>query len=64
MGLVWDTFYVTLRKVVRRIWSLPYTTHCDILSIINNIDYVEREKDVLSLFGPAWTVLMLFSMFL
>ena len=34
-------FYVAWRKVVRRIWSLPYTTHCDTLPIINNTDSIE-----------------------
>ena len=44
-----------------RIWSLPYTTYGDTLPITNNNYSVELalEKDVLSLFGHASTVLML-----
>ena len=42
------TFYVTWRKVVRRIWSLPYSTRCDTLPIINNSDYIELAKFIWS----------------
>ena len=35
------SFYVAWRKVIRRIWYLPYNTHCNILPFINNTDSVE-----------------------
>ena len=28
--------YVAWRKVVRKLWRLPYTTHCNLLHTINN----------------------------
>ena len=34
-------YYFAWRKVARRIRSLPYSTHCDTLPIINNTDSVE-----------------------
>ena len=33
--------YFAWRKVARRIRSLPYSTHCDTLPIINNTDSVQ-----------------------
>ena len=29
-------FYVAWRKAVRKLWRLPYTTHCNLLHTINN----------------------------
>ena len=29
-------FYVAWRKVVRKLWRLPYITHCNLLHTINN----------------------------
>ena len=31
-----DPFYVAWRKMVRLIWGLPYTTHCNLLPYIND----------------------------
>lgn len=36
-----QTFFTAWRKVVRRLWSLPYTTHCEYLPIINSSDTIE-----------------------
>ena len=30
-------FYVAWRKVVRKLWRLPYITHCNLLHTINNL---------------------------
>ena len=31
-----EPYYVTWRKMVRLLWNLPRTTHCDFLSTINS----------------------------
>ena len=35
MGLdKWMYFCITWRKDIRRVWGLPYNTHCDILPVL------------------------------
>ena len=36
-----DRFYVAWRKVTRRVWSLPYTTHCNLLHVINDTNPID-----------------------
>ena len=52
-------YYIAWRKVVRRIWKIPSTTHCNLLPAINKSLPNEflMEKGVLKLFGPVLTVI-------
>ena len=45
-----NTFYIAWRKVVRRIWKIPSTTHCNLLPSINKSLSIEvlMEKGVLN----------------
>ena len=54
-----NAFYIAWRKVVRRIWNIPSTTHCNLLSYINKSFPLEflMEKGVLNLFGHVLIVL-------
>ena len=52
-------FYIAWRKVVRRIWKIPSTTHCNLLpSIIKSlrIEFL-MEKGVLNFFGHVLIVI-------
>ena len=46
-------FYVAWRKTIRRLWKIPNTTHCNLLSSINSSKPINWRKDVQNLFGPA-----------
>ena len=54
-----NAFYIAWRKVVRRIWKIPSTTHCNLLPAINKSLPIEflMEKGVLNLFGHVLTVI-------
>ena len=42
-----DAFYTTWRKVVRRIWKIPSTTHCNLMPSINKswtIEFLIEKK--------------------
>ena len=30
-----DTFYITWRKAIRRVWKIPYITHNNLVHFIN-----------------------------
>ena len=49
-----NAFYITWRKVVRRIWIIPSTTHCSLLPSINKclvIDFLIEKKIIWSCFN-------------
>ena len=52
-----NQFYVAWRKTIRRLWKIPNTTHCNLLStriiIIINSSEPNWRKYVQNLFGPA-----------
>ena len=54
-----SAFYIAWRKVVRRIWKIPCTTHCNLLPSINKSLSIEflMEKGVLNLFGHVLIVI-------
>ena len=55
-----NAFYIAWRKVVRRIWKIPSTTHCNLLPTINKslpIEFLIKIKGVLNLFGHVLTVI-------
>ena len=54
-----NAFYIAWRKVVRRIWKIPSTTHCNLLPAINKSLPIEflMKKRVLNLFGHVLIVI-------
>ena len=54
-----NAFYTALRKVVRRIWKIQSTNHCNLLPFINKSLPIEflMEKSVLNLFGHVLIVI-------
>ena len=52
-------FYVAWRQVVRKLWRLPYITHCTQLTTHSPSKYHWR-KEVLNLFGHVWIVTIAF----
>ena len=53
-----EPYYVSWRKMVRLLWNLPRTTHCDFLSTIISslpMDIALEKKGVANFYGLAWT---------